>query len=174
MAKVSLNKITPVKSGEIKEVEINGEKIQIHQYLPTQDKIALTERVLGQAFDETNHYSKYRLTVYTILEIIRAYTNINFTETQLKDIPKLYDLLVLNNIIEQIRENIPTQEWNELTAKVVDEANHLESYLNSFAGVMKTISTDYSNTEMDVDKISAKLNDPEALKTVKEILDKIG
>jgi len=32
----------------------------------------------------------------------------------LKDLPKLYDMLVLNNIINEIKKNIPEEELNML------------------------------------------------------------
>lgn len=174
MAKISLNKITPIKSGEIKEVNIQDEIMQVRQYLSVDEKIALTERVLTRAFDETNYYSIYRLTLYTEIEIIKTYTNLNFTEKQLENIPKLYDLLSLNGIIKLVEENIPEKELMGLKDKINDEAEHLEKYLNSFAGVMKTITTDYSNTQIDVEKIMGDLKDTENLGTIKEILDKIG
>lgn len=174
MAKVSLIKITPIKSGEIKEVEINGEKVQVRQYLPTAEKIALTERVLAGAFDESNRYSMFRLNLLMEIEIIKTYTNFNITEKQMENIPNLYDLLVLNNIIKQVNENIPDEELIELRDKIYDEADNLEKYLNSFAGIMKLITTDYSNVSMDVDETMKKIDNPEAFKTIKEILDKIG
>ena len=174
MAKISLNKIAPIKSGEIKEIEFNGEIIQVRQYLPVEDKIALTERVLSGAFDESNRYSKYRLNLLLAIEIVRAYTNINITEKQLENIPHLYDLLQLNGINDFVQDNIPESEINELIGKAYGEANNLQNYLNSLMGVMKTITTDYSNTELNVEKITEQLNNPEALSTVKEILDKIG
>lgn len=174
MAKVSLIKITPIKSGEIKEVEINGEKVQVRQYLPTAEKIALTERVLAGAFDESNRYSMFRLNILMEIEIIKTYTNFNITEKQMENILNLYDLLVLNNIIKQVNENIPDEELIELRNKIYDEADNLEHYLNSLMGVMKTITQDYENTKLDVDETMAKLDNPNALKTVKEILDKIG
>lgn len=174
MAKVSLIKITPIKSGEIKEVEINGEKVQVRQYLPTAEKIALTERVLAGAFDESNRYSMFRLNILMEIEIIKTYTNFNITEKQMENIPNLYDLLILNNIIKQVNENIPDEELIELRDKIYDEADNLEHYLNSLMGIMKTITQDYENTKLDVDETMAKLDNPNALKTVKEILDKIG
>lgn len=174
MAKVSFIKLTPIKSGEIKEVKFNDEVIQIHQYLPVKDKIALTERVLVQAFDDTNHYSLYRLNILFIIEVVRTYTNINITDKQLENLTNVYDLLTLNGIKDFVISNIPEDEYYGLYHKVCGEAENLEKYLNSFAGIMKTITSDYSATEMDVDKITSQLNDPEALKTVKEILDKIG
>ena len=174
MAKVSLNKITPIKNGEIKEVEINGEKVQIRQYLSTKDKIALTERVLAGAFDNSNRYSIFRLNILTDIEIIKTYTNFNITEKQLENIPGLYDLLILNNILSQVKENIPEIELSDLYEKIYDEADNLEHYLNSLMGIMKTITQDYENTRIDVDETMAKLENPNALNTIKEILDKIG
>lgn len=173
MAKVSLNKITPIKSGEIKEVDFQGQKIQVRQYLPTQDKIALTERVLVGAFDESNKYSMFRLNLLMEIEIIKTYTNINITDKQMENIPILYDLLVLNHILD-IENEIPSDELIELKDKIYDEADNLEHYLNSLMGIMKTITQDYENTKLNVDETMAKLDNPNALKTVKEILDKIG
>lgn len=174
MAKVSLQKIAPIKIGEIKEVEINGEKVQIKQYLSTKDKIALTERVLTSAFDDGNRYSMFRLNILADIELIKAYTNFNITAKQLEDLPGLYDLLILNNILSQVKANIPEKELSELYDKIYEEADNLEHYLNSLMGLMKTITTDYSNVSLDVDKIREKLDDPNAFGTIKEILDKIG
>lgn len=174
MAKVSLTKIAPIKNGDIKEVEINGQKIQVRQYLSTKEKIALTERVLAGAFDESNRYSMFRLNILMEIEIIKTYTNLNITEKYMEDLPGLYDLLVLNKIIAQINEHIPEEELIELRSKIYDEADNLEHYLNSLVGIIKTISTDYNTTQINVDELSAKLNNPEAFQMVKEILDKIG
>lgn len=173
MAKVSLNKLTPIKGGTIIVKRINDIEVEIRQYLSTDEKIALTERVLAQAFDNSNQYSQYRLDIITVIEMLKAYTNINFTEKVLSDIPKLYDLIVLNHLDDLLKE-IPEEEYNSLVDKIQDEADNLQRYLNSLLGVMKTITTDYSNTQMNVDELTEKLNNPEALKTVKEILDKIG
>ena len=173
MAKVSLSKITPIKSGEVKEIEFKGEKIQVRQYLSTNDKIALTERVLSQAFDDSNHYSIFRLEILSEIEILKAYTNLNITDKQMEDIPHLYDILKLNRVFDLLNY-IPENELNELHNKIHNEAVNLDQYLNSLMGIMKTITTDYSNTEMKVDELTDKLNDPKAFETVKEILNKIG
>jgi len=79
MAKVSLIKIAPIKNGDIKEIEINGELVQVRQYLSISEKILLTERILDKAFDDTNRYSVFRLTIASDIEIIKAYTNFNIT-----------------------------------------------------------------------------------------------
>ena len=96
-----------------------------------------------------------------------------YTDKQMEDIPHLYDILKLNRVFDLLNY-IPENELNELHNKIHNEAVNLDQYLNSLMGIMKTITTDYSNTEMKVDELTDKLNDPKAFETVKEILNKIG
>ena len=174
MAKVSLNKITPIKSVEPITTMIGDSEITIKQYLPINDKLAFTERVLAAALDETGFLNPVRLDVYMNLEIIKTYTNISLTDKMMEDAPKTYDLLVLNNILEQVISNIPENEYNDLYDAVVDCAEHTVHYLSSFVGMMKTIGNDYNLTKMNVDEIMGTLDDPEKIGLVKNILDKIG
>jgi hypothetical protein len=48
------------------------------------------------------------------LEIIDAYTNINFTDKQREDPTKIYDLFNSNGILTAIIDSIPTEEYNSL------------------------------------------------------------
>jgi len=80
MAKVSLNKIIPIKKVDDITIDINGEKVIVKQYLSVDEKVALVERVLNASIDETNYFSNAKLKVYSKIEILKAYTNINFTD----------------------------------------------------------------------------------------------
>lgn len=174
MAKVSLSKITPIKKVDDVVINIGDEQITVKQYLPVDEKVALTERVLNAAIDETNYFSYARLNVYSKIEIIKAYTNINFTDKQLEDAPKLFDLLQLNGIIQTVLNAIPENEYHFIQDMIYDDADRLGKHLNSFLGVMKVVQQDYDLTQMNVDNLMNTLGDKESVGLVKDILDKIG
>lgn len=174
MAKISLNKITPIKKIDKVIIKINDEDVEVIQYLPIAEKAALSERVINAAIDENGVLSSSRKIVYFDLELIKTYTNINITDKMMEEAPKTYDLLKMNGIFKAIEEAIPEQEFWEISQRVYDDCDNVVKYLNSFKGIMKAINQDYSNTEMDVDKIMTELKDPEAYGLLKDILDKIG
>jgi hypothetical protein len=174
MAKVSLNKITPIKSVDPVTVMIGENEITIEQYLPINEKLAFTERVLAATLDDTGFLNPVRLDVYMNLEIIKTYTNISITDKMMENAPKTYDLLLLNNIIETVISNIPEEEYNDLYDAVESCAEHTIQYLNSFVGMMKTISDNFDATKMNVEEIMSTLDQPDKVGLVKDILDKIG
>lgn len=174
MAKISLSKIAPIKTVEAKIITIADQEITVEQYLPVNDKLAIVERVLDAVIDDTGYMNPVRLSIFTNLEIIKTYTNISITDKMMENAAKTYDTLIMNGILDAVIAAIPDEEYNELFDAIVDSGEHVIKYLNSFAGMMKTITADYKNTEMNVDKLMADLGDPEKIGLVKDILDKIG
>ena len=174
MAKVSLNSITPIKKIDSVKIKIGEQEIEVLQYLPINDKLALAERVLNMTLDDTGFLNPVRLEVYTYLEIIRTYTNISITDKMMENAPKTYDLLEMNNILVSIANAIPEEEYNALIGMIEDSAEHTVKYLTSFVGMIKTVSQDYDATKMNVDEIMNTLDSPEKIGLVKDILDKIG
>lgn len=175
MAKVSLSKITPIKSLDKKIIELNGEKIEILQYLGAAEKAAYCERVISAALDpETQYISRSRLAVYGALELIKAYTNINITEKMMEDAPKTYDALVLNQVLQAVETAIPAEEYKAIQGKLLEDADHFEAYLHSIFGILKAVQGDYSAAEMDTQKIMDQFKNPEQYKLLTDILEKIG
>ena len=175
MAKVSLNKITPIKKVDDITIDINGEKVIVKQYLPVDEKALFSERVLNNAMDPNiNFASEMRMMVYFSLELINTYTNINLTEKMFEEATKTYDLLVLNHILDAVIDAIPKEEYVKLYNKVYEDRNHVETYLHSFVGVLRGAQNDYSAAQIDADKIMNEFKDPEAFNLIKDILDKVG
>lgn len=174
MAKVSLSKIAPVKSVDPITIMIGESEVTIEQYLPINEKLALVERVLNATIDDTGFLNPVRLEVYMNLETIKTYTNISITDKMMENAPKTYDLLVLNGILEMVIGNIPEDEYNNLYDTIEDCVEHTVQYLNSFVGMMKTVTADYDATKMNVEDIMNTLDQPDKVGLVKDILDKIG
>lgn len=174
MAKVSLSAIAPIKKIDPIIIKIADQDIEVVQYLPTQEKLALVERVLSWTIDDTNYLNPVRMEVFTILEVIKTYTNISITEKMMENAPKTYDTLVMNKIIDMIIAAIPEEEYDAVFDAVEDCAEHIISYLNSIQGVLKTITDNYDATKYNVDEMMKTLDQPEKIGLVKDVLDKIG
>ena len=155
-------------------ITVNEQEIEVVQYMPIQDKLAMIERILNFTIDNTGFLNPVRLEVFTVLEIISAYTNINITDKMMENAPKTYDSLMINGVIDAIIEAIPEDEYNAIFDAIEDCAEHAVNYLNSFVGMMKTVTEDYNVTKMNVDEMLNTLGDPEQIGLVKDILEKIG
>lgn len=175
MAKVSFIKMAPIHKIEPKEIEINGIKVLVEQYIPISEKANFSERVINNAMDPNiNFASSSRMAVYFAIELIKTYTNINLTDKLMEEPQKIYDLLLMNHILDKVIETIPKEEYNELYNKTYEDANHVETFIHSFVGMMQTISRDYDNTSFNIDNLMQTVKDPEALTTIKNILEKFG
>lgn len=174
MAKVSLTKLGLKINQDIKTIEFNEQTIEVKQYLPVNDKLELISNVINSAHDENNFANPVKVSVFTTLEIVYAYTNINFTEKQKEDPTKLYDMLISSGLICEIINAIPEAEYHEVISGIEDSIKAIYTYQNSVMGILDTISTDYSNLNLDASEIQKKIGDPENMEFLKQVLTKLG
>lgn len=174
MAKVSLTKLGLKVNQDIKTIEFNEQTIEVKQYLPVNDKLELISNVINSAHDENNFANPVKVSVFTTLEIVYAYTNINFTEKQKEDPTKLYDMLISSGLICEIINAIPEAEYHEILCGVSDSIDAIYTYRNSIMGVFEAITTDYSDMNLDATNIYNKLADPENMDLIKQVLTKLG
>ena len=174
MAKVSLTKLGLKVNQDIKNIEFNEQTIEVKQYLPINDKLALISNVINASADDNNFANPIKVSVFTTLEILYAYTNINFTEKQKEDPTKLYDILISSGFVAEVIRAIPEEEYHEVICGVSDSIDAIYTYRNSMLGIMESISTDYSNLDLDATEIQKKLGNGENIDLLKEILTKLG
>lgn len=178
MAKVPFSKLKAEKNQEIKTVVINDQTIEVKQYLPSNDKLGLISNVINMAAnvqEGMNFANPVLIEICGTLEIIYAYTNISFTEKQKEDPTKLYDLLDNSGIIDAVMNLIPEAEYNFIIDGIDQSVESIYQYHNSFLGILETLKTDYSNLDLDAQKIQKMLNsNPEELGFLKEVLTKLG
>lgn len=155
-------------------ITINEQEIEVAQYMPIQDKLAMIERILNFTIDNTGFLNPVRLEVFTVLEIISTYTNINITDKMMENAPKTYDSLMINGVIDKIIENIPEDEYNAVFDAIEECAENIVSYLNSFAGMMKTVTDNYDAEKMNVEGLMNDLGELGKDSLVKDVLEKIG
>ena len=174
MAKVSFTKLGLKVNQEVKTINFNEQTIEVKQYLPVNDKLELISNVINSAHDENNFSNPVKISVFTTLEIMYAYTNINFTDKQKEDPTKLYDILISSGFACEVFRAIPEAEYHEIISGIEDSINAIYTYRNSVMGILDTISTDYSNLNLDASEIQKKIGDPENMEFLKQVLTKLG
>lgn len=176
MAKVAFSKLKCKINDSIKEVKLNDEiTIEVKQYLPIQEKLALIGRVVELAHEQDANYSNpVKASAYKDLEIVFAYTNLTFTDKQKEEPAKLYDLLLSSGYLKTILDNIPYEEYCAIGNGVHDSIKSVYAYQNSILGILDTIKTDYNNMKLDIDTLNQMITDPETLEFVKGMLSNIN
>lgn len=175
MAKVNFTKLNKIKSLPVVEISIDDQKVLVEQYLPLEEKVNLITSVIEQSGNgEEGFFNIVKLEAYYIIEMIRAYTNISFTEKQLEDTTKLYDAIRLNDVWAAVADAIPVAEREYVWNNILALAREITTYNNSVLGVLKAISNDRDGLNFDVQEIMNNLNDPEALKLLKGMVDMTG
>lgn len=174
MAKISLNKITPIKSLESKFIEINGEKIEVIQYLPTTEKAELLQNILTDVLDDQGISSGLREQIFIGLYIIKYYTNINLTDTMLTNGAKTYDLLVLNKILPAVIEAIPSDEYNLMVDIIYDSLHIMQQYHTSLAGMFKDVTANQNTETKTVEELLNDLSSLGENSLLNDVLKKMG
>ncbi len=174
MAKLSFTKLGLAHNKAVNTINYNGQDIEIKQYLPVNDKLALISNVINLSADENNFANPVKVSVYAVLEIIETYTNISFTEKQKEDPCKLYDLLVGNGLSTKIMEAIPQVELAELLTGIEDSIEAVYKYRNSVMGILDVVQGDYNGLNLDAKNIQAAIADPENLALLKNVVTKLG
>lgn len=171
MAKVNLIKLNKIKSLDPIDIKIGEETISVVQYLPLEKKLTIMQNIIEQAGNnEEGFYNIVKLTVFYTIEMLRAYTNISFTEKQLEDPQKLYDIIVLNNIWSEVKKAIPQSELTDIWENTCALAREITDYNHSALGILKMVRADYGETDFNIASIMENIKDPETLGLMKEIL----
>ena len=174
MAKVSLTKLGLKVNQDIKNINFNEQDIEIKQYLPVNEKLMLISNVLNLSHDNNNFANPVKISIFTTLEIMYAYTNINFTDKQKDDPTKLYDLLISTGLVKQVINAIPEEEYHEVICGISDSIDAVYTYQNSVMGILDSISQDYSSLDLNATEIQKKLSDPNNMELLKQILSNLG
>lgn len=115
-----------------------------------------------------------RVKIFTALEIVYSYTNLNFTAKQKENPLKLYDQLISTSIFKDIKNCISKEDLEEIENAVLDTIANIYEYKNSIVGILDAIKMDYSNLSLDAVDIQQKLADPDNMELLKNVLTKLG
>ena len=175
MAKVAFNKLGLKVDNRIEKVIINEQEVEVKKTLPIKQKIELIENIVNQVVNDSKFYNPVKEDVYTVLEVVYAYTNINFTDKLKEDEYKLYDLLTTpGGVWEKVLEAIDVAEMLDIENYTTRCIQSIYTFQNSAVGVLETVSRDYSNLNLDTQKLRDNLANRENVEFLQEVLTKLG
>jgi hypothetical protein len=100
----------------------------------------MISEIVNLSQGDSNIVNYGKIDIFTLLGIITYYTNINFTEKQMEDPAKLYDLFVGNGLNIDILRAIPKSEIDFISTVVESTAESIIQYRNSAVGIVEAIS----------------------------------
>lgn len=176
MAKIAYSKLglNKMVNKEPSIIEFNDQQIEVAQYLPIEKKLDLISDIINSSLDDNTYYNPCRIEIFMLTKIIEAYTNLTITDKQKEDIFKFYDQLVVSGFAEKVLDNIPAVDYNFIHRSVTKTIKNIYQQKNSVLGILESISTDYSNLNLDASEIQSKLADPENLDLLRAVLTKLG
>lgn len=138
MAKTTYASMKLKVNTETKEIDFNGNKIEVLQYLPIDDKYSLLNITLQKA-KEGAIYNPLKKDMFFHLHLIYMYTNLVFTDKQREDESKIYDTLVSNGLLDKVLEAIPDTEFDTLYSYLNEQEKIILTYKNTVGGVITEI-----------------------------------
>ena len=179
MAKVPFSKLQAnINGSDCKNFYCNknGEEIyyEVKQYLPLKEKLDLVSRVINQSIDDNGFYNPMRVKMFTVLEVVYAYTNLSFTDKMKEDLFKLYDILISTGIFTDIVNSIGEKEFKTVEEDIKSTIDNIYKYKNSVLGILDAVSTDYNNLNLDATTIRDTLADEDNLRLLKDVITKLG
>ena len=139
--KVSYANMKLKTNTSVKTFDFGGQKVEVLQYLPAQDKYDLLMITLQKSLED-NIYNEFKLNLYFELHLVYMYTNISFTEKQREDEFKLYDTLKSNGFYEKFFQVINEDEYNELFEQLNAIKNASFKNKRSVAGLVSGLIDD--------------------------------
>lgn len=175
MAKVSFSKLKVKPVDEIKTITIGDVEIEVRQYLPIQEKLALIGRVIESAHEQDYNYANpMKEDVFLALEVVFTYTNLSFTDKQKEDLPKLYDTILSSGILDEILKAIPMKELSDLRSGLDRTSESLYKYQNSIMGVLRVLGENNELTNLNIEKFIEEIqNSKGELGFLREVVDKM-
>ena len=175
MAKVPFSKLGLKKvKDDIVKIDFNGIEIEVKQYLPIDDKLQFVVNVISNAADGNRFYNPIKIEAFSTLEILFMYTNLSFTDTQKKDLSKLFDIVVSNGLAKEVMAAIPKDEVDGLLELVYTSADNIYEQMNSALAVVEAFTNrDTGDMTQQVTELQEKLGNPENLALLRDVMTKL-
>lgn len=126
---------------QIETISIQGQDINVFQYLPVRDKNDLVQIAL-QNSRENGVINEIKLEIYFNIYIVYFYTDLVFSEEEKADPGQLYDELQSNGVLTRILGAMNENEYNNLVDYLEKMRTAQDAYENSAAGVIKMFIQD--------------------------------
>lgn len=176
MAKITFSKLglKTIPDNYDNTIEINGVKIPVKNYLTQQEKADLIAFVLENSADNKGCFSPIRTETYWGIALVKWYGGISFTDKQIFEAAKTYDLLETNGVIDNICNNIPSDEFDFLKDMLDETKEDITRYNNSFAGMIAAAANSANAMDGELTDILEKIKNKEGLEQLDAIKNIVG
>lgn len=177
MAKTPFTKLKSKLIQEIKQVQIPNSDVtlDIVTYLPQTTKATFIGFVVENSIDQTTGCSSpLRLDTWFSIALAKYYGQITFTDKQLEDPGKVYDILQMNGVFNIIAATIPEEEYNYIKSCTEATAADLVKYNTSAAGIIGAMREESNGLSGQIDKILKKIQSGEGINELTSIRDTIN
>ena len=179
MAKIAFTKLDLKVNNNVKQntyTNSKGEVIEyeVKYYLPIKEKLDLISNIINSSSDDNGYYNPMRVKIFTVLEIVFAYTNLNFTAKQKEDPFKLYDLLLSNGIYNDVIDSIWSEDIEEIQSATIQTIKNIYDYRNSVVGILDIVTADRESLNFDAIGLQQLIGDPNNLALLRDVIGKLG
>lgn len=131
--------------------------------------------VVENSIDQTTGCSSpLRLDTWFSIALAKYYGQISFTEKQLEDPGKVYDILQMNGVFNIIAANLPEEEYEYIKSCTEATAADVARYNTSAAGIIGAMREESSGISNQIDEIFKKIQSGEGIETLTTIRDAIN
>jgi hypothetical protein len=117
------------------EIEINGQKINVKQYLPVEKKAGIVNlAVSGTIVDGI--VNEILMDAFFHVFVIEHYTDIDFSDAEFYDVLQNFDRMSSNGIVSKIIDAIPPEEYEYLLSMANSAKNSVNEYNRSYTFAM--------------------------------------
>lgn len=176
MAKVPFSKLKNKIEPEIIQVPLKDTDIvlDILTYLPQTMKATFVGFVVEHSIDQdTGCSSPLRLDTWFSIALAKYYGQITFTDKQLEDPGKVYDILQMNGVFNVIAGTIPEEEYTYIKNCTEQTAEDVARYNTSAAGIIGAMKDDSNSLNKQVEDIMKKIQNREGIDELLSIRDAI-
>ena len=176
MAQINFAELNLKENSNLIKLNWNDQEIEIKEYLPVAKKSEIIQRIVDLSLDDDNSFANpIRLEINTVLEVIFAYTNIEFTEEEKENGLVLYDLIISNGLWKAIYEIMKQyRDIKDIFLGVEKTVNEINRHKDSVLGILEAVNQDYKDLQFDMNTITQTLGDSESLTLLKDIVTKLG
>lgn len=157
---------------EPKTIMLFDTPVKVTQYAPFETKLDLISEIINASGDDQGFYNSAKLGFYIDMKFMEYYTDLTFDADT--DAMEVYDNLQLAGFFPEMYKAIPKSEFDFVYTNVTKTIDNIYKYRNSAYGILDAIKTDYSDLDLDIEKLTSQLSKGEGLDTIKEVLEKMG
>lgn len=168
----NFNEINQPIVAESSTIMLFDTPVQIAQYIPFDKKLELISEIINASGDDQGFYNSAKLGFYIDMKMMEYYTDLTFDADT--DAMQVYDSLQLVGFFKEMYNVIPESEFNFIYTNVTKTIDNIYKYRNSAYGILDALKTDYSDLELDIEKLTSQLSNGENVEFLKEVIDKMG